>query len=301
MGSVNPSESDIVMALQSSGYLLEQEVATVFEGLGYTVRTGSAYEDQESGQSVSREIDVLATNEECCWNEPGALKVVAEFICECKNNRDPLVFLVRPIPDGAGHPVPRAPEEFLFPIQRFEVLLRNVDGVRHVTVDGAFSHLGLDQHHYLRHQSYRAVQVAKVYRDRDKWVANNADIYKGTFLPVVKQMLYRRNGNARWIRAGWPNYVYLFFPIVVVNDNMFAVDALADPLNVRPITHIHYRRELDSATTSGVFGVDFVTRSHVLDFVINTVQPFIDQVCDLAMTSADRFLQGVDADKQRNQ
>jgi hypothetical protein len=140
-----------------------------------------------------------------------------------------------------------------------------------------------------------------VSRDKSKWVADNADIYRGTFLPVVKQMLYRRNGNARWIRAGWPNYVYLFFPVIVVNDPMYAVNPLADPLTIQPITHIHYRRELESAATSGVFGVDFVTRSHVRDFVTNTVQPFIDQVCDLAMTSADKFLQGIDADKRHEQ
>ena len=106
LGTDSPNESEIVSALQASGYLVEQEVAAVFESLGFSVRTSSAYEDQESGQSVSREIDVLATNEQCCWNEQDALQVMAEFICECKNNRDPLVFLVRPIDAGDVHPVP---------------------------------------------------------------------------------------------------------------------------------------------------------------------------------------------------
>lgn len=300
MNDGRPTESDIFDALQVSGYLMEQEVATEFESLGFKVRTGAACADHETGQPVSREIDVLATIEQCCWNEPGGLQVSTEFICECKNNRDPLVFLVRSLLSGRSHPMSMSPEEFLFPIQNFEIPLGIKDGVRRVTIHGASYHLEFDNHHYLNNQPYIATQVCKVSRiSKAKWEANNAETYRQMFLPVVKQMIYRRDGHARWIRAGWPNYVYLFFPMVVVNGPMYAVDVLANPLQVRQIEHIHYQRELDSPVSSGVFGVDFVTRNHVQRLVKESVQPFIDQVCALAMSSPERFLEGVDADKRR--
>ncbi|HZQ90365.1 MAG TPA: hypothetical protein VFA60_01075 [Terriglobales bacterium] len=53
-----PTAEDIVAAIKASGYLIEQEVATILEKLGFHVQTNRAYQDVE--ESKSREIDVWA-------------------------------------------------------------------------------------------------------------------------------------------------------------------------------------------------------------------------------------------------
>jgi hypothetical protein len=289
-----PSEANIVEALQASGYLLEQEVATAFQDMGFEVRTSAAYEDRDSGRSVSREIDVLATKN-WCDNEEGGLRVMVEVICECKSSSAPFVFLVRPVPEGSSLSLGYAPKEFLFPIQTFIVPTDHDDGTRYRTIHHAVHHLDLETHHHFTRQPYSAVHVCKVIRNKNTWTAETGDIYNGTFMPIVKAFLHRRTRHEGWIRGGHPKFVYVFFPIVVVNARMYAVDTLAETLQPTPIDHIHYRRELDAESTSGVFGVDFVTSSSLRSFVEESIQPFVDEICRLAQTAPEKFLQGEDA------
>lgn len=56
--SAHPSHDEILAALKKSGYLMEQEVATQLETLGFHVNTNWAFEDND--EKKSREIDVRA-------------------------------------------------------------------------------------------------------------------------------------------------------------------------------------------------------------------------------------------------
>ena len=56
--SDSPSPEAIVAALKKSGYLMEQEVATQLENLGFNVWTNWAFEDSDEGKS--REMDIRA-------------------------------------------------------------------------------------------------------------------------------------------------------------------------------------------------------------------------------------------------
>lgn len=287
-----PTDADIIGALQASGYLMEQEVATDLESLGFTVRTGRAYRDQDTG--VSREIDVWA-RKELCRNDEAGLVVTVELVCECKNNTNPLVFLIRPRQAHMPGSFYWDPEEYLFPIQRFETTIED-DGQRYKTMSSAFMELELYRHHYSNKQPYRAVHVCKIVRDRSAWKAQSEDIYNAMFMPVIKSMLHMRAGVASWFRSGHPKYVWLFVPIVVVNDAMYAVDALASSLEPRRITHINYQRELESGAIQGRFAVDFVARSWVRDFLQADILPFARHVCQLAQESPERFLEGKEFD-----
>ena len=53
-----PSAAEVAGALQASGYLFEQEVATSLENLGFHVETNSAFLDRELEKS--RELDIRA-------------------------------------------------------------------------------------------------------------------------------------------------------------------------------------------------------------------------------------------------
>ncbi len=55
-----PTDTEILAAIRESGYLMEQEVASVLEGLGFHVQTNRAFEDVDEGKS--RELDVAAVS-----------------------------------------------------------------------------------------------------------------------------------------------------------------------------------------------------------------------------------------------
>ena len=87
-----PSSNDILNALKFSGYLMEQEIASKLETLGFHVFTNWAFKDQDEGKS--RELDVRAIKR-VAHNEEGGLSAFIELLVECKNSVNPLVFIVR--------------------------------------------------------------------------------------------------------------------------------------------------------------------------------------------------------------
>ena len=89
---MQPSEDEILKAVENSGYLMEQEVATILEELNFNVKTNSPFEDEEEGKS--REIDILAPKE-LYKDDENKLTIYCVLICECKNNKNPFVFIKR--------------------------------------------------------------------------------------------------------------------------------------------------------------------------------------------------------------
>ena len=86
-----PSEAEILDAVRKSGYVMDQEAATILEDLGYHVQTSWPFQDPDLGES--RELDVFAHRE---MPTMGKIQVYMELLCECKSGEDkPFVFLSR--------------------------------------------------------------------------------------------------------------------------------------------------------------------------------------------------------------
>jgi hypothetical protein len=95
--SNNPTNEQILEAIEQSGYLLEQHVATRLEALDFYVRTNVAFEDPDEGKS--REIDVSAFKR-VAHNETAKVSAFVDLIVECKNASNPLVFIARSKNEG---------------------------------------------------------------------------------------------------------------------------------------------------------------------------------------------------------
>jgi hypothetical protein len=77
-----PNDQEIVNALTSSGFLLEQEVALVLEQRGYEIRLSPSYVDPDEGKQ--REIDVIAYKDTSTSSVPD--RPLCHFIVvECKS------------------------------------------------------------------------------------------------------------------------------------------------------------------------------------------------------------------------
>lgn len=113
MMSDNPTHQEILDAVKRSGYLMEQDIASVLENDGYTVATNSAFSDTDN--EISREVDILA-RKKVYESESNKIKVFVELICECKNNQNPFVFISR---KKNSADFKRDPQEYYFPNQAY--------------------------------------------------------------------------------------------------------------------------------------------------------------------------------------
>jgi hypothetical protein len=127
--AASPTVADIMQAVNDSGFLMEQTVASQLEQRGYHVETNYAYEDPEEGKS--REMDVRAVDR-IAINEEKKVAAFIEIIVECKNSDNPFVFIGRQKNiKGKGF----APQELRFPKPMFHAS-RLVPGKKHVSQRG---------------------------------------------------------------------------------------------------------------------------------------------------------------------
>jgi len=273
-----PTADDIVAAVKASGYLMEQEVATTIESLGFHVETSRGYEDIDEGKS--REIDVWGI-QRVHQDETNQISVFVELICECKNNQNPFVFLTRQKNEADRH---LAPEEYVFPSRDFPVPIENRPNA--VSLIPAFRYLDLAKANYRFQTDHKAVQFAKIVRDKKDWSANHAGLYDSIFYPMVKALLSRRKEIPR---QGDYRYVWLFFPLVVTNGEIFQMDSWISPLIPRSVDYISMRRHLRSKRMDGEFNLDFVTQAGLTEFISKRIEPFIQAVVQRVKAAPEFF------------
>lgn len=270
-----PTELEIMEALRQSGYLLEQDVANLFESLGYHVQPNRAFKDPEEGKS--REIDVWAIHRK--HHSPDAKNsFFVEFICECKNSQFPLVFFGRPLNQ---HDRERAPSEVILPFNEIDVTRQLADGRLVKALESAFHFFGLDKvHHYFR-RGHKATQFCRIDRAGSGWSAQHGTVYDGIVQPVAKAVVAR----ASEIRSFNTRNVWLLFPVVVTSAPIYFVDtAGAEPV-LSEAPYVTLLRDLRTPWANGEFLVDFVPRSRLPEYLAQAVKPLVDRLYELCIDS----------------
>ena len=270
----SPSEADILNAVRKSGYVLDQEAATVLEDLKFFVRTSWPYQDPDLGES--RELDVWAFRK----IEAGTLAVCVELFCECKSGEErPFVFLTRRRSEADSL---ISPEHYVFPCREYG----KQEGTGMI-VKKPFSHFGLADHHHWFKKETKAVQLAKIVRSKDRkgWEAQHDGIYNSLLLPLAKALTCR----AKDLRS-YTQPINLCFPVVVLKSPIYEINTSTKPLAARRVPHVSFYRRLDSKTVKGDYIVDFVTLDGLADFVTHTVTPFVEKVVSLAQQTPQSLL-----------
>jgi hypothetical protein len=274
-----PTPEQILFAIQSSGYLMEQEVASVLEHLGLHVQTNRAFEDIEEGKS--RELDVAAVRR-VHFDEKNRIAVFVELLCECKNSRNPFAFLLRPttVPDSN-----RKNEEIVLPQEFYHVRMKDKPNTMQ-RVD-AIDYLGIRPLHYGFGASLKAVQFAKIVREKGTWAANHSGLYDAIFYPLVKGLLARKKEVAAF--GGEWKYVWLFFPIVVTSGDLFVMNTADDPPTPTLTDSVTYVRHIKQGKIDGYFAVEFVTQSALKRHVEEKIMPYAKAVGDLARLHPEKY------------
>lgn len=275
-----PTEAQILFALEQSGYLFEQEVADRLEELGLHVDTAWAFRDPD--QEKSRELDVRAI-QRVYHDEKNRQSLFIELLVECKAYDSPLAFLQRPKnARELDWPIPR---EYLFPRDHYKKHTSN-NSYQEIP---PFVHLELQKRHYYYQESLKATQFSKIVRKGSDWTANHEGIYDSVVLPLTKAFEFQRKEAVSIVRrAGW-QYVWLFFPMVVVRQGLVGVDVSEKPIKPEERGRISFVRQLDSENANGYYLIDFVTFAHLGSFVESELRPFAQAIVDLWISDPRLF------------
>ncbi len=266
----------IIESVTNSGYLMEQEVASLLEDEGFVVSTNWAFRDQDQG--TSRELDVHAFLMPYQNREVGTA-IAIQLLCECKNSTAPLVFIGRNKSKADKHHVPL---EYVFPFDDYEKEQPCTEpNQRRVWCDPPWRHLNLSRHHYFYSRDDKAVQFCRICRNGKKIEANHGGVYESLVYPLVKAVTSERTSviNMRKYTKG---HVALFFPVVVVKGPLYYIDSRESHPVATPVPHISLMRNFDSEKIKGSFLIDFVTEGSLVDFVRDKVMRFAGALVDIA-------------------
>ena len=283
----SPSLDDIITALNRTGYLMEQQVATQLEALDLHVWTNWAFEDPDEGKS--REMDLRAIKR-VAHNEQENINAFLEIIVECKNNANPLVFIGRPKSETDDR---YGPEELVFPIPKYEKQRMDSE-LRIISMEtDAFFHLGFDQVHHDFVADTKAVQFCRIDRAGKAWKANHGGLYDAIFYPMAKAVTARKREALTHRRGNAAGPFWFFVPMVVTSSDIFYVDStLADP-TPEARDFVTFKRQIRSGSVDGTFAINFVRQDQIEHFFSECLEPLVSRMNDLTMNSADFILKRV--------
>ena len=284
------TDEQIIQALSSSGYLMEQEVATELERLGFFVDTNVAFTDADEGKS--REIDVIGYRRIATDLPPTAFAGV-QVICECKNSKTPYFFVTRP---KNSMDAQYTPAEFVFPMNAFEWMdIKDRKKERQYTANSAFHRLKLaDFHHYFS-DTHKAVQFGVLSRKQNKLVAEHAHIFDGIFFPLIKAVEVQRQKAgeiAHELSEGnQPNvWIRLLVPLVVVSSDLYQIDSSVVPPLVSKQPYMTFIRDVQTASIKGRFMVIFVQQQSLELYLNEVLKPITDEISRLLKADWKVFL-----------
>jgi len=262
------SESEMRIAIERSGYLLEQRAKTTLERAGFGVEMNSSYSDPRT--DVSREFDIWAVRS--MQAIPGGLEhVAAVIIAECENNSQPVVFFESKFPD---HLVRRFYEEVRcsgLPVKIW----------RSEKYQSLPSYLGFSEfHHYSRGPF--ATQYCTFSRPKGnppkgdppkEWIAQHTDEQHKSLDTIANALDASVDFHFAMIKPPDPNggpipSVRIYYPLLVLQGDMYLARQHRQGVKLRKVNHIQYRREICRDSRPIDYQIDVVRESHLARYLI---------------------------------
>jgi hypothetical protein len=263
-----PTKEEILNAVNSSGYLFEQEIGSILEKNDFHIKTNAAFKDRD--EETSREIDVFAYKR-AYRNEEKKISVGVTVLCECKKNQNPFVFIKR---NKSAIDKSYCPPNFLFPKQEFNEPIKDKPGSFYIIP--AFQHFQLNEIFPFSVSESKAVQFCKIVRKGKDWNAFHDGIYDSILFPVIKCLEYYKEKDRKFLNQEWMNYS-IYFPLVVLNSEIYAIESHNSPDNLIESDFISFTRDIDSKKYKDRYLIDFVTKSGLQKYLNDHLTPFVEK------------------------
>ena len=240
------SKDEAIETMLRSGYLLESRVSAHLRSRDWIVESNSAYLDLGTGKT--RELDIHAISGSSIYDdERGAAFVFQHLLIECVHPPQPIVFIT---------------SDSLLDEKKVELIKVMSDPP--VIWDGQYWHrlpsfLDLQEfHHYV--STPIATQFCSFARKNsgDKaWMAFHEDSQYGSFVALGQAMQFHLAGEERPRRRRTkkpvqvhPPHIELFYPVYVIEGDMWSVDQTQGTPTPKNIDRINYKH---STFVNGVF------------------------------------------------
>ncbi|KFC21207.1 hypothetical protein [Epilithonimonas lactis] len=273
-----PSPADILNAINESGYLFEQEIGSIIEKFGFNIQTNSAFKDIE--EEKSREIDVTGYKR-FYFDEENKISIGIRILCECKNNKNPFVFITR---NKGKIDNSYSPPNFLYP--KDEYMIPTDDGQNSFYRRDGFIYYNLKEIFPYNLDDSKAVQFCKLVQKNKEWNAFHDGIYDSILLPLSKCLEYYKSKDKAIRSETWKNYI-IYFPIVVLNSKIFSIDSHIDINKVNEIGNISFTREIESKKQNNKYLIDFITKENLESFLENHINNFAEKFKEYIVSKYD--------------
>jgi len=265
------NEKEMEEAIKKSGYILEQNVATLLNDSGYTVYTNRKFMDLETSKSL--ESDVYAYRDISIY-ENKTYGLYPTLICECKNSL-PIVFLIND--DRVIEPIQSEIYVSGIPCK----IWKNNNWISITEL------LEIDRFHHYWASAKNASNLCFTFeRKNGKWIANDTDDLRNTFRKLTKALEYEVNEDfknmGQGFAAGEKDFIDLsfYYPVVICKGEIYSAHVRnnSSDVKLKKSKHIQYSPEYNSLYQKEIvsYQIDVITEDYLpsyLDIINNeTVQ-----------------------------
>lgn len=288
--ATEPSSEQIVTALRSAGWLLEQETGSALQKRDYFTHLGWAFPDPDD-KSKSRELDVMAYKE-LHRDTDLRMSVGVRCLVECKQSTNPYVLIGKPTEESQSSGL-RLEEIYRFD----QVVVRSEKlggGATRRHNEDARSYLGIsDLTAAPWNHGFLATQMTRLER-KGQWIADNRGIFDSLVYPLAKATQHHRNLH----RTSYVNHnrerdwagIEFLYPMVVTSASLYKLDVSRDPYQPEKVGWVPMVRDIKTGTLSGRYIVDVVSATALDSYLDGHIQPFADDVRRIASENAERFI-----------
>ena len=121
----------------------------------------------------------------------------------------------------------------------------------------------------------KAVQFCKIIRKGKEWCAFHDGIYDSILLPIIKCLeFYKKQdgyNNSEW------QYYTIFFPIVVLNSDLYSINSHINPDDINKVEYIHFTRDINCKKIKNNYLIDFVTKKGLTEYIEKNINAFVDE------------------------
>ncbi len=164
------AKKEMIEAIKESGYLHEQRVAQIFESLGFSIVPNQIIVDPIT--NVRREIDLVAMKIDLLKDTNDFFGY--EIICECENNKEPIVFFPRHLNKYTYLSELKSTGFELI----WELFKSNCEGFPLESISYASQYCSFNY-------------VNSKQENKKKWIANHSDVQHDTFTKLKKSVQHR--------------------------------------------------------------------------------------------------------------
>lgn len=239
-------------ALIRSGYLMESRIVTSLAKAGYFIEPNQKIADLKTGKS--REIDLIAE----LWDyapeifRKYKLSVSARFVCEAKNNPNPVVLLTK---------LPFSPN-----IEVWEAIKEGRTGLfRNDYSDPSFQDLLLDERPiFTQYCSFKPKKAG----DKSEWVAWHPD----DFNEDLEKIIYYCDEEIGFVNDMSDEYnrLHIYLPVVILGGDLYLSEPGARSINLKKVDAGFYMHFGIKNDVHFLALVAFVTEKYLLKFFEKT-------------------------------